>query len=516
MSSSPEKTGSSRREPISTGSEWSFDLIRRYDEEISRIAHEVYGLDTWPNQIEVISSEQMMDAYSSVGMPIGYNHWSFGKQFVSTEGSYRRGQMGLAYEIVINSNPCIAYLMEENTMTMQALVIAHASYGHNSFFKGNYLFRTWTDPGSIIDYLLFAKNYLRRCEERHGVREVEAILDSCHALMNYGVDRYKRPYPISAEEERLRQEEREEALQQQVHALWRTIPFRNKKEEEEALRRRWPEEPQENILYFIEKNAPLLEPWQREVVRIVRKIAQYFYPQRQTQVMNEGWATFWHYTLLNHLYDDGLVTDGFMLEFLQSHTAVIYQPGFDSPWYRGINPYALGFAMFQDIKRICEKPTEEDRRWFPDIAGKDWLATLKFAMQSFKDESFIQQFLSPRVMREFKLFSILDDEQRRELEVSAIHDDTGFQRIRQALSNQYNLSMNEPNIQVWSVNRHGDRSLTLRHVRHNHRPLGNTTQDVLKHLHRLWKFDVHLESFDGDALIEKTSCSSSPPQRAGS
>lgn len=101
--------------------------------------------------------------------------------------------MGLAYEIVINSDPCIAYLMEENTVTMQALVMAHACYGHNSFFKGNYLFQTWTDASSIIDYLLFAKNYIAECEQKFGVNEVEKLLDSCHALMNYGVDRYKRP-----------------------------------------------------------------------------------------------------------------------------------------------------------------------------------------------------------------------------------------------------------------------------------------------------------------------------------
>ena len=125
---------------ISENSEWTFELIKRYDKEIAHIAAE-YGLDTYPNQVEVIPAEQMMDAYSSVGMPLGYHHWSFGKQFLNVEQSYRRGHMGLAYEIVINSNPCIAYLMEENTMTMQALVIAHAAYGHNSFFKGNYLFR---------------------------------------------------------------------------------------------------------------------------------------------------------------------------------------------------------------------------------------------------------------------------------------------------------------------------------------------------------------------------------------
>lgn len=123
-----------RRQPISTGSEWTFELIQTYDREISRLA-ERYALDTYPNQIEVITAEQMMDAYASVGMPLGYHHWSYGKQFLSTEKSYSRGQMGLAYEIVINSDPCIAYLMEENTMCMQALVIAHACYGHNSFSK---------------------------------------------------------------------------------------------------------------------------------------------------------------------------------------------------------------------------------------------------------------------------------------------------------------------------------------------------------------------------------------------
>ena len=144
-----------------------------------------------------------MDAYASVGMPVNYRHWSYGKEFISTEKNYRRGHMGLAYEIVINSDPCISYLMEENTLGMQALVIAHAAYGHNSFFKGNYLFRMWTDASSIIDYLVYAKHYVADCEERHGVDAVEETLDSCHALMNYGVDRYRHPGKLSLAQERL-------------------------------------------------------------------------------------------------------------------------------------------------------------------------------------------------------------------------------------------------------------------------------------------------------------------------
>ncbi len=492
------------KKPLFTTSEWNFDLIQDVDKVLGDLAAE-FGLDTYPNQIEVISSEQMMDAYSSVGMPIGYSHWSYGKQLLSTEHSYKRGQMGLAYEIVINSNPCIAYLMEENTMTMQTLVIAHACYGHNSFFKGNYLFRTWTDASSIIDYLVFAKNYISKCEERYGISAVEDTLDSCHALMNYGVDRYKRPYPISAQEEERRQSERAEYLQKHVNDLWRTIP-KSAAAGAQKNAPRFPPEPQENILYFLEKNSPLLEPWQREVIRIVRKIAQYFYPQRQTQVMNEGWATFWHYTLLNELHERGYVTDGFMLEFLQSHTSVVAQPAYDSPYFSGINPYTLGFAMMSDIRRICENPTDEDRAWFPEIAGSNWKETLQFAMKNFKDESFILQFLSPKVMRDLKLFSIVDNDEEDKIRVDAIHNERGFRKLRENLAGQYNLGNREPNIQVYNVEVRGDRSLTLYHYMHNRRPLGDSTPEVLKHLHRLWGFDVHLHSVDGSEIKQSFHC----------
>jgi spore cortex formation protein SpoVR/YcgB (stage V sporulation) len=486
---------------ISDSSEWTFPLLERFDREIARIAHGVYGLDTYANQIEVIASEQMIDAYSSIGLPISYHHWSYGKQFLATEQHYRRGQMGLAYEIVINSDPCIAYLMEENTLPMQALVIAHACYGHNSFFKGNYLFRTWTSADAIIDYLVFARHYIAQCEERYGEEAVELLLDSCHALMNYGVDRYKRPSPLSMAEEKKRQEEREAYLQFQINDLWRTLPV---KDDGDGHHReeRWPAEPQENLLYFIEKNAPLLEPWQREVVRIVRKIAQYFYPQRQTQVMNEGWATFWHYTLLNHLYDEGLVGDGFMLELLQSHTNVVFQPPFDVPYYSGINPYALGFSMMRDIRRICEDPTDEDHYWFPDIAGQDWLKVLDFAMRNFKDESFIAQYLSPRLMREMHLFAIRDDDREDAIEVTAIHDEAGYRQLRRILADQYNLGNREPNIQAYSVDRRGDRSLTLRHFRHNRRPLGESVEEMLRHIRRLWGFTVRLESVDEEGRFQ--------------
>lgn len=499
-----------RKKPLSTGAEWTFELIQAYDKEIAELAKD-FKLDTYPNQIEVISAEQMMDAYASVGMPIGYHHWSFGKHFVGVEKSYKRGQMGLAYELVINSNPCISYLMEENTMAMQALVIAHACYGHNSFFKNNYLFKMWTSADAIIDYLVFARNYISECEERFGIDEVETILDACHALMNYGVDRYKHPTSLSMQEEKIRQQNREIYLQSQVNELWRTIP-KGKHVDENGRKKRFPEEPQENILYFIEKNAPLLESWQREIVRIVRKIAQYFYPQGQTKVMNEGWACFWHYTLLHGLYDKGLVTDEFMLEVLQSHTNVIMQPSFNSPYFNGINPYTLGYHMMQDIKRICENPSDEDKHWFPYLANSDWLTSLDLAMRNFKDESFIAQYLSPRLIRELKLFYIVDDDKNPDLMVGAIHDEHGYQTIREALSRQYNLGYLEPDIQVYSVDIEGDRSLTLQYAQHNRVPLGESTQEVLRHLYTLWKFPVTLQAVDLQGQITgEYHCPALPP-----
>jgi stage V sporulation protein R len=498
--------------PLPSPSDWSFELIEQYHQVIRDTAVR-FGLDTYPNQLEIITAEQMMDAYASVGMPVHYRHWSYGMEFISTEKNYKRGQMGLAYEIVINSNPCISYLMEENSMAMQALVIAHAAYGHNSFFKGNYLFRMWTDAASIVDYLVYAKNYVAECEERYGLDAVEEMLDSCHALQNHGVDRYKHPSKRSFVDEERERKDREAYAQSQVNDIWRTLPTPKSGAGASGEEDRFPAEPQENILYFIEKNAPLLKTWQREIVRIVRKVAQYFYPQRQTQLMNEGWATFWHHTILNTMYDDGHLSDGIMIEWLKSHTNVVYQPPVGHKAYSGINPYALGFAMYSDIKRICEHPTEEDRAWFPNLVDTDWLKSIHEIMRNYKDEGFVGQFLSPKLMRDFHLFAIHDDEKEKDLQVSEIHDEHGYHRVREMLSRQYDLGAREPNIQVWNVHVHSDRKLILRHQRHNDRPLHESATEVVKHIARLWGFDVELESVDAKGDVKARWNAKAPEKR---
>ena len=494
-------TSANRRKPLSQGAEWTFELIKAYDDAIGQIARDDFKLDCFPNQIEVISAEQMLDAYASVGLPIGYPHWSYGKEFIRNEHDYRKGARGLAYEIVINSDPCIAYLMEGNSMPLQGLVIAHACYGHNSFFKGNYLFRQWTSADAIIDYMVFARKYIMSCEERFGLEAVEETLDACHALSDLGVNRYRHPRPLSVAGEAERQRDREDYAWTQYDEIWTTVPAK-RKQEQQARTGPFPADPEENLLYFVEKYSPKLAPWQREIARIVRKMAQYFYPQGQTKVMNEGWATFWHYTLLNRMYDKGLVDDGFMIEVLTSHTNVITQRGFDQPGYGGLNPYALGFAMMSDIKRICEAPTPEDRTWFPDIAGGDWLKVLDFAMRNYKDESFIGQYLSPKLIRDFHLFAVADHESNDFLEIDSIHNDEGYRRVRKLLAQQYNRDNMLPDIQVINYERNGDRSLTLRHQLHRGRPLNDDRHEVMKQLFRLWGFKVRMETVDDEGSIQ--------------
>lgn len=470
--------------------DWTFERLKATEEAIAEIALGELKLDIYPNQIEIIGSDQMLDAYSSNGLPLMYEHWSFGKHFLQQESSYRRGYQGLAYEIVINSSPCISYLMEENSMTMQALVIAHAAYGHNHFFKNNYLFRQWTDAESILDYLAFAKSYISKCEEKYGREAVEATLDACHAIMDYGVDRYKRPTKLSKKKEEELQKERAEYVQQQANELWSTLPKKNAKKKTSREDDRFPKEPQENILYFIEKHSPILESWQREIVRIVRKISQYFYPQRQTKLMNEGWASFVHYYVMNRLWELGKINDGSYMEFIHSHSSVLTQLPYNHKYYNGFNPYALGFAMFDDIRRICQNPTKEDEEYFPHLMGQDWLDVCLDAVKNYRDESFVSQFLSPALIRKWRLFEVTNNQDEPYMMISAIQDIRGYNTVRQALSRQYSMSYYQPDIQIVDANLKGSRELHLNYTPLNGAKLNSNTQKVLNYIKILWGYDV--------------------------
>ncbi len=488
-----------------SGSDWNFDLLEKTWKEIERIAVRDLKVTWYTPQIEVITAEQMIDAYASTGLPMMYKHWSFGKEFLSNDHAYKKGEMGLAYEIVINSAPCIAYLMEENNMTMQTLVMAHASVGHSAVFKNNIMFKQFTDATGIVDYLMFAKNYISKCEEKYGMDQVESFLDSCHALMDYGVDRYKVNRHISVVSEETKALQRFDDKLKNFDPIWdKVVP---KKDQNEKAKFKFPQEKEDNILYFIEKYAPDLPSWKRELIRIVRKISQYFYPQAITKVLNEGYATFTHYYIMTKLNEEGLIDEGTMLEFYKSHSGVTYQPDFDKRYFSGMNPYALGFAIFMDIKRICENPTDEDKAWFPELIGVDWVDAVNDAMMNYKDDTFIAQFLSPKVIRDFKLFKITDDSDESYVEISAIHNEKGYKEIRTSLSNSYNRANWVPDIQVDEVDVLGDRTLYLVHEPYLGRMLNTElAEETIAHVANLWEFDVSLVTTmidsDGDEFSE--------------
>lgn len=470
---------------------WDWNTLRSIYSAVEEIAVDELHLDPYPAQMEIISSEQMLDAYSSIGLPMMYSHWSFGKNRLRDEHNYRKGYSGLALEIIINTNPCIGYYMEENTVTSQALTIAHAQFGHSHFFKNNYLFKQWTDASGIVDYLMFAKKFIRNCEEKYGLDVVERTLDAAHSLMDYGIDRYKRPPKLNSVEEHQKQKERQENVQQSANELWmRLTP---KKQENKEKISKFPKEPQENILYFLEKHAPKLEGWQREILRIVRKLSIYYYPQSQTKILNEGTASYVHYYIMNRLWEKGQISDGSYLEFLHSHTSVVFQPKFNDKRFSGFNPYWLGFTILTDMQRVCEKPTKQDEEWFPDLVGKGFNPIFLDAIANYRDESFIRQFLSPKVMEESRMFHLTDDSKDDNYIVSSIHNERGYKKIRHALAESNSISNRQPEILIVDANITGNRTLKLRYNSYDGVLLDNQCEHVINYIEYLWGYPVELE-----------------------
>lgn len=481
---------------ITSRTDWSPNLLQEVYGHIEDVAINDLKLDVYPNQIEVISAEQMIDAYASIGLPVHYNHWSFGKSFLKDWNKYQKGQMGLAYEIVINSNPCISYLMEENNAITQTLVIAHAAFGHNHVFKNNYLFKDWTTASSIIDYMAFAKDFIIKCEERYGVAEVELLLDAAHSIAAHGVDKRMRKH-----KPKLSEEQQASELMKRLDEEQKTLDIIMKRTNINNLDLIVGEDDldsvgdEENLLYFIFKKSPTLQGWQKELLRIVYKIRQYFYPNGQTKTLNEGFATHTHFYIMNELENRGIISPDAQLAWLHLHSNVIYQPTFQDRYYNGFNPYALGFSIFKEIKRVAEEPTEEDKQWFPNIVGKDWREIQKDAVANYRDESFIEQFMSPKLIRDLRLFSV--EAKGATGHVSEISDDIGYGNLRRQLSSQYNMINYTPEITIRSAKMMGDRTLTLQYRPYRNRTLYmKYAREVVEQIKFMWGYPVKLVTCD--------------------
>lgn len=434
--------------------DWNEASLEKAWDVIKKLAAK-YDLDYYEPQFEIVTYEQMIEAYTHIGLPTYFNHWTLGKDYLETAHDYAHGNCGLAYEMIINSDPAVCYLLNTNTYLEQLVVMCHAAVGHSNFFKNNYLFKTFTNPKTIVDYMLYAKEFIANMEndDSYGVDGVELFLDNCFILSKYGVDSYlkaEKSYKDLVQDKKNYQE----YIEKEKNGFWGAFtPYIDSLHEytkDEVV-------PTDNILEFIEKYSPLLTPEERELMNIFRNIQQYFWCQSHTKVMNEGWASFWHYTLLTDLHKEGFIRDGEFLEALEMHTGVCCQQHQDTPIASGsINPYKIGFETFKALRRCCENPTEEDKQDFPHLAGTDWVKSLKEVANNFKDESFLRQYFPASVIKEMGIGVAYIEQKQSEWGsfvdgvITATAEDTDY--VRKVMSNLYSFDYNFPRAYVKEYN----------------------------------------------------------------
>src|SRR5437879_1820276 len=345
-----------------------------------------FGLDPYTQEFEICDYEEMLSYMVYSGMPSHYPHWSYGKAYEKLKTLYDYGLSGLPYEMVINSDPCIAYLMRDNTLALQILTIAHV-YGHNDFFKNNFTFRTIRAEFTIETFKAHANRVRHYVEDPSiGLEKVERILDAVHALFL----QCRRNLSIR------KQTETEQRIAKLENSKPSTDPF-------QSIHRRkdWvspdldkvPLYPEEDILLFIRDHNPQLADWERDLLTMVHEQAQYFIPQIETKIMNEGWASYWHREILNSLD----LPQELHLEFLVRHNQVV------RPIEGGLNPYHLGLKMWEDIRKRYDDPSPEEAHEFHRPVGQG-LKQIFEVRSADRDASFLRRFLTEELMREMDLF----------------------------------------------------------------------------------------------------------------
>jgi stage V sporulation protein R len=427
-------------------SDYALSELSEWDEKICEIA-KGYGLDWHEIAYETINYHEMIGAMSYHGMPSHYSHWSYGKSFERTHFMYNTGNEGLPYELIINSNPSIAYLMLENPLYLQILIMAHC-VGHSDFFKNNRTFKD-TDADTVTLRFRSARNRIQSYIEDPsiGIEAVEKIIDACHTLQ-YQIDRRGR---IRQSEKDLR-EKYKKLINEDKDGRWSGFNME-----------KIPLEPEYDVLKFIMENSPKLSSWERDIINIIHEESLYFMPQIRTKVMNEGWASFWHYKILHDLN----LPDEYHIPFLKTHNLVL------RPWGLKINPYHLGFEIFKRIER--------------DFG----LDECFLAREVCNDESFIRQYLTEELARELNLFTYSKKGKGRggDWTIDEImEDEDSWEEIRRNLLMQVGGNM----IPVIYIDEAKDGELIMRHE-HDGRDLeldyADNSVNMVKYL---WKGPVKL------------------------
>ncbi|MBF8982706.1 SpoVR family protein [Lutibacter sp. B2] len=438
--------------------EYTLKDLKKWNDKIEEIVKEE-GLDCYPQDFELCCYEDMICYESYIGMPSHYPHWSYGKAYEKKKMLYKYNLEGLPYEMVINSNPCIGYLMRDNTFLLQILTMAHV-YGHNDFFKNNRLFAEGTNADYTVEMF---KNHADRIrayiqDPSIGYDRVERILDAAHAL-SFQTSRVIGNKKLSHEQQKKR------ILEKYYAEIKPTSCLDEKKDRLFPDLNKIPLEPTDDIMEFVATYGKL-EEWEKDIVRIVIEETKYFIPQIETKVMNEGWASYWHYKILNKLE----LPQDMHIEFLSRHNQVI------RPFLGGLNPYYMGFKIFEDI----------EKRY-----GIDKIFEVR---KLERDESFIRKYLTEELCNEMNLFTYKN--MRKDYVVEEVADHQGWKEIRNTIAN--NIGMGSlPVIEVLEVSPQ-NQTILLSHEYDGRELEVNYAYETLKHLATLWGANVKLKTVVGN------------------
>lgn len=423
-------------------SSWTIKELKEWDEKIIELAKS-HNLDWFPINYEVCDYYEMIGHMSYHGMPSHYNHWSFGKSFERTHQMYNLGMEGLPYELIINSDPSIAYLMRENALYLQVLIMAHC-VGHSDFFKNNRMFSK-TRPATIVSSMRNAKKRIQGyVENPHiGIKKVEKMLDALHAIQ-FHIYRSPKDYiPNSVKKQRLLEKINDQII--------------NGKNPDASVLDQVPIEPEADIFSFLLEHGKDYEDWEIDLIEIVKTEAYYFMPQIQTKIMNEGWASYWHYRLMHELE----LPQSLHIPFLKSHNQVV------QPHIGRINPYNMGFHLFQKI---------EERYGLEECF---------IARETANDASFIRQYLTREDCEELNLFAF--SSQKDHYIIDNVSDEEGWKPVKELLIKQVGGN-GIPKIYVESID---EGNMLVLHHEHDGRDLELDYADaVVNHLSDLWKDGV--------------------------
>ena len=432
-----------------------------------------FGLDWFPQEFEICDHNGMLGYMAYSGMPSHYPHGSYGKSYEKLKTLYDYGVSGLPYEMVINSSPAIAYLMRDNTLLLNVLTMAHV-YGHNDFFKNNFTFKSTRAELTIETFKAHALRVRRYAEDPSiGIEKVERILDSAHAMSW----QCRRNLAIR----KLTHEEQTERVIDAAQP--RRDPFKNlhpRPEFHEPDLHKVPLEPDEDVLLFIRDHNPYLAEWEKDLLTIVDEEAKYFLPMMETKIMNEGWASYWHKQILESLDID----QGLRIEFIVRHNQVL------RPIPGQINPYHLGFKIWEDIYRRYTDPTPDEVKKYgaPTKNGKDKIFEVR---EVERDTSFLRRYLTEEMMRELDMFQY--EARGDDYVVSKVSDEDNWKTVKETLIKNVGTG-SIPVIKVEDADFGHNRTLYLKHY-HDGRDLQlEYAEKTLGFVYRLWGRECVLET----------------------